>query len=93
MAVIPNVYALQGPQLVVGYSTGVASGLGPFYYQDAQRSPEIRGKRVANRSIVDRYTGDRYNPRYKNNARLRLHHVHFTSTYRKSGGGSGSRSH
>jgi hypothetical protein len=38
MAGTPNAYQLQGPQLSIGYFTGVASGLGPFFYQDAHQT-------------------------------------------------------
>ena len=31
----PNSYSLQGSQLSIGYNTGVAVGLGAFFYQDA----------------------------------------------------------
>ncbi|HWW97243.1 MAG TPA: hypothetical protein VNY74_06090 [Edaphobacter sp.] len=38
MPITPNVYSLQGSQLAVSYATGVAVGLGPFYYQDAHQT-------------------------------------------------------
>jgi hypothetical protein len=38
MPISPNIYSLQGPQLAISYATGVAVGLGPFYYQDAHQT-------------------------------------------------------
>ena len=34
----PNLYNLQGSQLSIGYATGVAEGLGPFFYQDPHQT-------------------------------------------------------
>lgn len=34
----PNLYQLQGAQLSIAYATGVAEGLGPFFYQDPHQT-------------------------------------------------------
>lgn len=42
MPLTPNAYSLQGSQLSIGYFTGVASGLGPFFYQDPHQTTRFQ---------------------------------------------------